>query len=154
MQQPTARNVTDPPPIQGGPVSGSVFKRLLLAALGVLCVGIGAIGVFLPGIPTVGPLIVASLLFAKSIPSLEQKLIRNRLFARFLPYVDGNQPMPLRAKLITIGIMWTSILISIAVYSFSGIAPRWLAPLLVIAGAAGTWFIMRIGRKSKSDSVA
>ena len=44
----------------------SGWKRALLAALGIVFVGIAGIGVLLPGIPTVGPLLVASLFLLKS----------------------------------------------------------------------------------------
>ena len=83
--------------------SVGLVKRYLLAGLGIFFVGLGALGVFLPGIPTVGPLLLASFFFTKSFPALEQRLIRNQFFARFLPYLDGSHEMPLRAKIITIG---------------------------------------------------
>ena len=101
-------------------------KRYVLAGLGVLCVGVGAAGVFLPGIPTVGPLLLASFLFTKSFPPLEQRLIRNKFFAKFLPYLDGSHEMPLRAKFITIAIMWSSISLSMVIFYTSNRAPLWL----------------------------
>ena len=130
--------------------SVGLVKRYVLAALGVLFVGIGAAGVFLPGIPTVGPLLLASFLFTKSFPPLEQRLIRNKFFAKFLPYLDGSHEMPLRAKFVTIGIMWASISLSMVLFWTSNLAPLWLIATLIIAGLIGTFFILRFG-KNRGD---
>lgn len=127
--------------------SGLLAWRLLLAAGGIVCVGVGYVGIALPGVPTVGPLLLASILFAKSCPVLERTLIRNRVFARFLPYLDGQVEMPRRAKLATIATMWSSILISTGLLVTSGIGGRWLPALLILAGMVGTVFISRYGRK-------
>jgi len=131
--------------------SVGLVKRYVLAALGVLFVGVGAIGVFLPGIPTVGPLLLASFLFTKSFPALEQRLIRNKFFARFLPYLDGSHEMPMRAKIITIGIMWSSIALSLVLFWSSSRAPMWLIGTLIVAGLIGTLFILRFGQRNSTD---
>ena len=123
-------------------------RRYVLAGLGIACVGVGAAGVFLPGIPTVGPLLLASLLFTKSFPPLEQRLIRNKFFAKFLPYLDGSNEMPLRAKFVTIGIMWASISLSMVIFYAGNRAPLWLIGTLIIAGLTGTFFILRFGKRS------
>lgn len=126
-----------------------VIRRYTLALVGVLFVVIAAIGVVLPGIPTVGPLILASFLFTKSCPVLEEKLVRNKFFARFLPYLDGSVTMPLRAKLITIAIMWTSITISAVAYSLGSFNSIWLTVGLIVAGLIGTVFILRYGNTAE-----
>ena len=125
---------------------GAAVARPLLAVLGILFVGIAAAGVLLPGIPTVGPLIIASVLLTRSSPALEQRLIRNRFFARYLHYLDGTQVMPPRAKAAATGLMWTSILISSTVLYFSADGSALLPGLLVAAGIIGTVFIIRHGR--------
>ena len=84
-------------------------RRLTLAALGVLCVGLAAIGVVVPGLPTTIFLIMATYLFTRSCPWLEERLIRNRLFAPFLGYLDGSARMPLRAKITTMIVMWSFV---------------------------------------------
>ena len=128
--------------------SAESVKRYLLAALGVLFVGIGAVGVVLPGIPTVGPLLIASFLFTKSCPWLEQKLIRNQFFSKFLPYLDGRAAMSVRAKLTTIAIMWTSIGASVMTYRLSQVDAVWFTPVMLLAGLIGTIFISKYGRKN------
>ena len=117
-----------------------------MAGLGLLFVGIAAIGVILPGVPTAGPLIIASIFLTKSSPSLERRLIRNRFFARYLVYLDGSREMPLRAKVMAIVLMWASIGVSSFVLHVSSGGPIWLLILLFLAGLTGTGFIIRYGR--------
>jgi hypothetical protein len=117
--------------------------RLLLAALGVLCVGLAALGIFVPGLPTTIFLIIATYLFTRSCPWLEERLIRNKLFAPFLGYLDGSTPMPLRAKLVTTGIMWTFVLVSVVVLGRSVQPPAWVIVMPPLAAVVGTFFILR-----------
>ncbi len=50
---------------------GIGVQTRLFAALGVLCVALGIVGVFLPGLPTTEFILAASYLFARSSPALE-----------------------------------------------------------------------------------
>lgn len=116
--------------------------RWSFVAAGTTFVGIGAIGVFLPGIPTVGPLLLACWLFSKSCPHLEQRLIRNQFFAPFHGYLDGTEALPLKARVVAILGMWTSIAISGWALHYGG-SPGWVVTLLFALGVIGTIFIWR-----------
>ncbi len=119
--------------------------RLLLAAAGVVCVGLAGLGVFVPGLPTTIFLIMATYLFARSCPWLEERLIRNRLFAPFLGYLDGSTPMPLKAKLITMCIMWAFVSVSVFLLGRGLEAQNWVIFMPPVAAVVGTWFIVRMG---------
>jgi uncharacterized membrane protein YbaN (DUF454 family) len=123
-------------------------RRLLLAAAGIVCVALGAIGVFLPGLPTTVFLIAATYLFTRSCPWLEERLIRNRLFAPFLGYLDGTCPMPLRAKVITMLVMWSSVLGSVYMLGTGLGAATWVLFMPPAAAVIGTYFIARMGSSS------
>lgn len=60
------------------------FRKFILKILGLIFVGIGAIGVFLPGLPTTPFLLIAVALFARSSPELHRWLFRSRLFGPLL----------------------------------------------------------------------
>ena len=126
------------------------IKRFIFVSLGLFCVVLAGFGVLLPGIPTVGPLLLASLFFTKSSPALERRLIRNRFFAKYLPYLDGTEEMSRRARLATIATMWGSILVSCALLYFTGAGPYWLLATIAAAGLVGTIFIWRFGRKNRT----
>lgn len=128
--------------IEKARVGVQAWLRLSYAAAGIACVGIGALGVVVPGLPTVIFLLAAGWLFSKSCPHLEQRLIRHRFFAPFHEYLDGTQPIPWRAKAISIAGMWISIAISCAAI---GLRHRgsWLLVVIPLAGVVGTVFILR-----------
>ena len=119
--------------------------RLLLAASGVVCVGLGAVGVFVPGLPTTVFLIMATFLFTRSCPWLEERLIHNRLFAPFLGYLDGSAPMPMKAKLVTMCIMWAFVTLSVFLLGRGMAAHNWVIFMPPVAAVVGTWFIVRMG---------
>jgi uncharacterized membrane protein YbaN (DUF454 family) len=125
--------------------------RWLYALAGVLCVGLGALGAVVPGLPTTVFLIAASYLFTRSCPVLERVLVRNRFFAPFHGYLEGSAVMPRRAKIVTLLIMWASVSTSEVLLATGGRVPAWVLPLPVLAAAVGTWFILRIGRKSRTS---
>lgn len=115
--------------------------RVALAGVGMLSVGVGAVGVVVPGLPTTIFLIVASWCFAKSCPWLEAKLIRNRFFRPFLVYLEPGVRMPRRAKVISIALMW--LFIGASCGAFLARADYLIALPVLAAGAVGTWFIAR-----------
>ena len=122
--------------------------RFLLAALGVVCVALGAIGVFVPGLPTTVFLIAASYLFIRSCPVLEEHLVRNRIFRPYLRYVDG-EPMPRALQARALALMWGAVAASMVVLQLGGKLQPWMAALIVTAGCWGTLVIVRRG-KSRS----
>ena len=125
----------------------SRLQRWLLAGGGVVCVGIGAVGVVLPGLPTTVFLIAASWLFARSCPWLEERLIRVPLFKPFLGYLDRSEPMPPRTVAATLAVMWFAIALSAWIVGF-GESPRpLLAAVIVGFGLVGTVFVVRLGRR-------
>lgn len=134
-----------PPHARPASAAGSL-RRTLYAATGVVCVGIGAVGVFVPGLPTTIWLMAASYLFLRSHPRLEAKLVRNRFFGPYLVYLDHPARMPRRAKVVATAMMWTSVSASLGLLLMSGALHLWLATTIAFAAAAGTWFIWRVGR--------
>jgi uncharacterized membrane protein YbaN (DUF454 family) len=113
---------------------------------GVFFVGLAAVGAFLPGIPTVGPLLLGSYLLTKSFPALEQRLVRNHFFARYLHYLDGSSVMPTKTRISSIVLMWCSIAFSISLIYWTSGGPLWLMVLIAIAGVVGTVFIWQFRR--------
>jgi len=113
---------------------GRSLRRWLYALLGILSVGIGFVGVFVPGLPTTIFLILASYLFTRSCPWLEQKLVRSRIFKPYLRYLDGDRAMPLRARVATIAMIWAAVSVSAALMAWRGaLTPVFVA---VVGGSA------------------
>lgn len=125
----------------------SRLHRWLLVTAGVALVGIGAVGVFVPGLPTVVFLLGASWCFARSCPWLEDRFIRIPLFKPFFVYLDNGGRMPRRVMIWTLIIMWTAIGIS-SILVVTGSNPRpMLAAAIGLAGLVGSFFVIRLGRE-------
>ena len=63
------------------------MKRYIYIVLGLLAVGLGALGVVVPGVPTTPFLLLASWLFYRSSPRLQQWLLASWLGK----YIRGYQ---------------------------------------------------------------
>jgi uncharacterized membrane protein YbaN (DUF454 family) len=121
--------------------------------LGVVCVGLAFAGVVLPGLPTTIFLIAASYLFARSCPWLEDRLIRVRWFRPYLPYLDGSQPMPRRARWIALAAMWSAVSLSLAATAAANRLHPAFAIAVVVAALVGTWVILRFRREPVTATV-
>lgn len=128
-------------------LSGSP-RRLVLAALGVICVGLAALGLVVPGLPTTVFLIAASYLFTRSCPWLEERLVRHRVFRAYAAYLDGSCPMPRRARWTALLLMWTAVTTSLVLLAARGALAAWLAGTIVALALAGSAFILRFRRSA------
>ena len=121
-------------------------QRWAFASLGVVCVGLGGLGVFVPGLPTTIFLIMASWLFARSCPWLEERLIRIPLFRPFLAHLEPGARMPRSAVITTLAVMWAAIALSATLLITAGEGRPLVAAIVVAAGLVGTGFVVRLGR--------
>ena len=117
---------------------------MVLLVLGFALVGVGYVGLLIPGLPSTVFFIGAVWAFKKSSPRFELWLLNNRLFGPTLREWEETRCISPRVKVISI----TSLLI------FSGaslfvIHKVWVQ--LLVAGLAlfGAWFIF--SRPSKRD---
>ena len=123
-------------------------RRLAFAGAGVACVGLGWIGVFVPGLPTTIFLIIASYCFARSCPWLEQRLLRVPVFAPYMRALDAGGGLSRQAARGAWLSLWTSLTISLGVLWMAGGLRPWLAAVLVGAGSVGTAAIAYYARRS------
>lgn len=129
----------------GDPITAPRVFRWSLAFVGILCVALGAIGVVVPGLPTTGFLVAACWCFARSCPWLEDRLVRNRFFGPFLRYLQPGAVMPMRARLITLAVLWTSVGISIALM-VARERPPWIIGIVAAAAMIGSICVWRVAR--------
>ena len=118
--------------------------RYGLAAVGILCVGIGAVGVVVPGLPTTIFLLAASACFAKSCPWLEQKLLQNRFFRPYMAYLDGSRPMSATLRARIIAIIWACSLTSVFILAIKHTPGLPLiAATIIVTAIIGTLVVRR-----------
>ena len=122
---------------------GSKVRRVGFAGLGLLCVILGIIGVFVPGLPTTEFILAASYLFARSSPALGGWLERNRWFGPSLRRFRESGGMPRRSKAFALASMWTGIGISVHVLTTAGVVVQLLVVALGVASTVTILFFVR-----------
>jgi uncharacterized membrane protein YbaN (DUF454 family) len=118
-------------------------RRVLLAALGMLSLVLGIIGVFVPGVPSTEFVLAASYLFARSSPTLAGFLERNRWLGPPLRRFRETRGMPRKSKALALASMWTGLAISIPALASVGVAAQLVALSLGLVGSATILFLVR-----------
>ncbi len=109
------------------------MKRIVYIISGLLSVGLGALGVAVPGLPTTPFLLLASWLFYRSSPRLQEWLLQSWLGTYIRSYHrHGGMTAPQKAG--AVGIMVAMVLLSTFVFIPAGSVARIIVP---IAGAVG-----------------
>lgn len=111
--------------------------RALWFVGGWVAVGVGGIGVVVPGLPTTGFLIIAASCFARSSPRFERWVLELPKFGPMVVDYRAGLGMPYRAKVWAIGMIAVMSLVS-GVFALSSLVPRLV--LLVVA-LTGIWYV-------------
>jgi len=116
------------------------LTRPLYVALGLLSVGVGAVGVVVPGLPTTVFLLIAAWCFTKASPRLEAWLRGHRVFGPYLTAWKRDRSVPRSAKVAAGVGMLSSVLVAGLVFGVSA-AP--LALMALTLAAVFTWIARR-----------
>ena len=116
------------------------LNRYLLISLGWLCVILGAIGSFLPILPTTPFLILALACFSKSSPRFHKMLLNNKWFGPILQEWEKNKTVSRHIKLRAMALVIISFSISILILS----GRSGLQLMLVAIGFSALWLIYRL----------
>ncbi|MEN3950703.1 YbaN family protein [Iodidimonas sp. SYSU 1G8] len=119
-------------------VTLSPTARYLLLAVGWFFLALGAIGAFLPVLPTVPFLLITAWAWSKSSKRLHRWLYSNPTYGPYLIAWHKYGVIPRRAKIMAIGMMaagWLSFTVFFAT--------NWWVPALIAAvELAVGWFII------------
>ncbi len=116
-----------------------VLKWLMVSA-GMLCVGLGTLGILLPVLPTTPFLLLAAFLFARSSEKFHSWLLTNRMFGKYLKNYMEKKSIPLGIKIYALSFLWASIII--VIFFFIKLLPVKIA-LFLIASLV-TWHILSV----------
>ena len=87
------------------------MKKTILISLGWICVGLGFVGVFVPGIPTTIFLIIALWAFTKSSAKLRHWLLNHKRFGPILNNWQEHKVVPRRAKILMVVLMSLAVIL-------------------------------------------
>ena len=80
--------------------------KIFLAILGCAAFVLGVVGIFVPLLPTTPFLLLAAALWVRSSPRLYEWLLAHRCFGGYIRNFRENRAIPLRAKVVSIALMW------------------------------------------------
>ena len=110
--------------------------RWLLLGAGWVCVGLGTLGIVVPGLPTTGFFVLAASCFARSSPRFEAWVLGLPGIGPMVADYRAGLGMPRRAKVAAVG------MIVVAVGLSAGLALEGAARVVVVVlGAVGVWFV-------------
>lgn len=86
--------------------------KLVYIILGTISLGVGIIGVFVPGLPTTMFLLLTAFFYMKGSERLYRKLINNKLIGKYIKDYQTRKGMTVRTKVYAITLMWFMITVS------------------------------------------
>ena len=120
------------------------IKKLLLNLLGYMCLGLGATGIVMPGLPTTPFVILAAICFSKSNPKIYEWLRGTKLFGSYIEHYRTKQGISKQMKYISIAVVWLSLSVSMFI-----LRTTWAFIMLPIIGICVSIHIMLIKSKLK-----
>lgn len=125
------------------------MKKYLYIGLGLLAVGLGALGVVVPGLPTTPFVLLASWLFYRSSPRLQQWLLASWL-GKYIRGYQRRGGMTATQKAGAVGIMVAMVLLSAFVFIPAGSIVR---VIVLVAGAMGALTVLFFVPNAKNDDL-
>ncbi len=117
--------------------------RLVYLAVGLLCVGIATVDLFIPGAPSTVFVLISLWCFKRSSPRLEDWLLNRSVFAPALQDWERDRSMTRRNKVLALSMLWLGIGASIAYLALRHKSPYVMA-ILAACAVGVTIFLLRI----------
>jgi hypothetical protein len=102
-----------------------------------LLVGIGVVGIVVPGLPTTVFLLMAAALYARSSERMYTWLLRNRFLGRYIRDWRDHRSIPRRTKIVIVAVMMTAVMLSAVL----GIDALWLQGVVIGVGLFGSYWV-------------
>ena len=121
--------------------------RIVLAGLGWLFVGIAFLGVFVPVLPTTGPVLLAAFFFSRSSERFDNWLVTNRFFGSIVRDWRAGKGFTVRAKVVAV----VAIVVSFAITTIWVVNGVYLRAAFWLLAAAIAFYVVSRPTKSASD---
>ncbi|MDR2009864.1 MAG: YbaN family protein [Bacteroidales bacterium] len=87
--------------------------KIFLIILGTICISLGILGIFIPGLPTTPFLLLAASLYVRSSDKLYNKLINHKILGKYIYNYRKNKGITKKTKIYSIILMWVMISCSV-----------------------------------------
>ena len=114
------------------------MKNVCMKAVGLVAVGLGLAGMFMPLLPTTPFLLLAAALFFRSSPRLYAWLLGHRTLGPYIRNFREHKAIPLHAKIISISMIWITLIYCTITVS----EEIWVKALFLILATTITWHIL------------
>ena len=106
--------------------------NIILTILGLLSLGLGILGAFVPVLPTTPLLLLAAALFLRGNRRLYDWLMNHPKLGPYISNFITHKAIPLRVKVVSVTMVWLTLL-----YCAVFVAGHWVLRLMFIAIAIG-----------------
>ena len=113
-------------------------KRAIYVTLGTICVGLGALGVVLPLMPTTVFLLLAAFFYSRSSDRFHAWLMHNRVFGEYVRNYHEGRGMTAKHKARALIMLWATIALSL--WLVDSIIPR--VALMVVATGVSVYLLV------------
>jgi hypothetical protein len=125
--------------------SRSKLVRVLFNIGGVIALGLGLLGIFLPLLPPTPFVLLAAACFARGSERFHQRLLANRTFGPIVYEWERHRSLPYRTKITAIVLMSATMGISIVFF----VKPLWLRITLALFGVALAIWMYRLPSRDR-----
>lgn len=109
--------------------------RVFLLIGGTFSLGLGAIGVFLPILPTTPFLLISAACYMRSSERMHKWILNNRWFGEYIRNYQEGKGIPLKTKVLAITVLWGAIFYS-AFFALDEILIAQIALLAIALGVS------------------
>ncbi|WP_099465459.1 YbaN family protein [Parabacteroides provencensis] len=113
-------------------------RRVIYIVLGTFFLILGAIGIFVPLLPTTPFWLLTCWFYIRSSEYLYNKVMQNRYFGPYIRNFIEDKAIPMRSKVISVGIIWLSTISTTAFL----IEKWWIILCLFLISAGVSWHIL------------
>lgn len=124
-------------------------KKLFFLGLGASLLTMGAVGIFVPILPTTPLVLAAFICFTKSSKKAEKWIQQNRYFGSYIENYRTKRGVPYDVKLKSVGFLWVTLMVSMLIFQ----RPILLI-ILPLVGIAVTAHILTLKTSTEDNTVS
>lgn len=117
----------------------SIIKATLIAC-GCISLLLGALGIFVPLLPTTPFVLLAAACFSRSSEKFYNKLLQNKWLGLYVKNYMEGKGIPIKAKVLSLLILWATI----GYLSFFLLSVLWVRILIIIVAMAVTVHVLSV----------